>query len=68
MVAKNPEFMEIHRCYTTRARNPLKKKQWLIVLCCKLIRVFYALLTRGRAYDPLKLADDIHRPAELLTA
>ncbi len=68
LVAKNPEFMEIHRYYTTRAKNPLKKKQSLMVLCCKLIRVFYALLTKGSAYDPLKLVADIHRPAELLAA
>ncbi len=41
MVAKNKEFQELHKYYTTRKENPLKKKQSLIVLCCKLIRVFF---------------------------
>lgn len=68
LVSKNREFMEIHRYYTTRSKNPLKKKQSLIALSCKLIRVFYALLTKGSAYDPVKLAADIHRPADMLAA
>ena len=68
LVSKNQEFREIHRYYTTRSKNPLKKKQSLIALSCKLIRVFYALLTKGSAYDPLKLAADIHRPTEMLAA
>jgi len=68
LVSKNQEFMEIHRYYTTRSKNPLKKKQSLIVLCCKLIRVFYALLTKGSAYDPIKLATDIRRTAQPLAA
>lgn len=68
LVSKNQEFMEIHRYYTTRAKNPLRKKQSLIALSCKLIRVFYALLTKGCAYDPVKLATDIHRPADMLAA
>ncbi|AFL99980.1 transposase [Desulfitobacterium dehalogenans ATCC 51507] len=68
LVAKNAEFAEIHNYYTTRSKNPLKKKQSLIALSCKLIRVFYAILTKGTDYDPKKLITDIHRPAEYLAA
>ncbi len=68
LVAKNTEFAEIHNYYTTRVKNPLKKKQSLIALSCKLIRVFYAILTKGIEYDPQKLIRDIHRPAEYLAA
>lgn len=68
LVSKNQEFMELHRYYTTRNKNPLKKKQSLIALSCKLIRVFYALLTKGSTYDPVKLATDIRRPADMLAA
>ncbi len=68
LVATNPEFAEIHRYYTTRAKNPLKKKQSLIALSCKLIRVFYAILTKGIEYDPQKLIRDIQRPQEYLVA
>jgi transposase len=68
LVAKNAEFAEIHRYYTTRAKNPLKKKQSLIALSCKLIRVFYVILSKGIAYDPVKLISDIKRPQEMLAA
>ncbi|MDA8441992.1 MAG: IS110 family transposase [Peptococcaceae bacterium] len=62
IVAKNPEFRELHRYYTNRDHNPLKKKQSLILLSCKLIRVFFALLTKGSKYDPQKMMSDIRRP------
>ena len=62
MVAKNPEFRELHHHYTTRASNPLKKKQSLILLCCKLIRVIFALMKNQVAYDPQKMMSDIQRP------
>jgi transposase len=65
LVATNSEFREIHRYYTTRSNNPLKKKQSIIALSCKLIRVIYALVTKGVEYDPNKLISDIHRPAEI---
>lgn len=68
LVSKNAEFAEIHRYYTTRAKNPLKKKQSLIALSCKLIRVFYVILSKGITYDPVKLISDIQRPQEMLAA
>lgn len=57
----NQEFRELHRYYTTREKNPLKKKQSIIAMSCKLIRVFYALTTKRTSYDPVKLLADIHR-------
>jgi transposase len=68
LVSKNAEFAEIHRYYTTRAKKPLKKKQSLIALSCKLIRVFYVILSKGITYDPVKLISDIQRPQEMLAA
>jgi transposase len=62
VVANNKEFKELHKYYTTRSNNPLKKKQSLIVLCCKLIRVFFAVLTKQVPYDSQKLIKDIKRP------
>ena len=59
--AKNPEFRTIHRYYTTRVKNPLKKKQSIIAMACKLIRVFYAIITKGSIYDSEKMLADIHR-------
>lgn len=62
VAANNPEFRKLHNYYTTREQNPLKKKQSLILLSCKLIRVFFALLKKGTAYDPNKMLNDIKRP------
>lgn len=68
LTATNPEFKEIHRYYTGRKTNPLKKKQSLMVLSNKLIRVFYSILKSGADYDPEKLLSDIRRPEEQQTA
>ena len=62
LVAKNAEFRELHRYYTTREVNPLKKMQSLMAVACKLIRIFYAMLTKGVSYDAEKMLSDIRRP------
>ena len=68
LVGKNPEFAALHRYYTTRQINPLKKMQSLMAVAAKLIRVFYAILTKGVEYDPAKMLEDIKRPAEYMQA
>ena len=61
LISTNPEFHALHEYYTTRATNPLKKKQSVIAISCKLIRIFYAILTKGVLYDAQKMMTDIHR-------
>ncbi|MEG6511628.1 IS110 family transposase [Desulforamulus ruminis] len=51
MVAKNEAFKALHKHYTTRSQNPLKKKQSIIALCGKLIRVLHTLGTKQRQYN-----------------
>ena len=68
LAAKNDEFRELHRYYTSRKINPLKKMQSLIAISCKLIRVFYVILTKGVDYDGDKLMSDIRRPAQYMAA
>ena len=68
LVAKNPEFKGLHRYYTTRKQNPLKKMQSLMAVAAKLIRIFYVMLTKNVAYDPEKMVSDIKRPTEYLQA
>ena len=68
VVGKNEEFSEIHHYYTTREKNPLKKMQSLIAVACKLIRVFYAVLTKGTSYNASKMLEDIRRPGSGLQA
>jgi transposase len=61
MVAKNEEFKALHKYFTTRSQNPLKKKQSLIALCGKLIRVLHTLGTKQREYN----AADVLGPVRL---
>ena len=68
LVSKNQEFRELHNYYTTRRLNPLKKMQSLMAIAAKLIRVFYAMLTKGVDYDPKKMVSGIKRPAVYLQA
>ena len=63
VVSHSPGFRSIHRYYTTRDRNPLKKMQSLIAVACKLIRVFYLILQTGATYKAEKMMEDIRRPA-----
>lgn len=51
MVAKNEAFKALHKYYTTRSQNPLKKKQSIIALCGKLVRVLYTLGTKQKEYN-----------------
>ena len=61
LIAVNSEFKELHNYYVQRPINPLKKKQSAIALCCKLIRVFYAILAKGAMYSGERMLSDIHR-------
>lgn len=62
VIGKNAEFREIHEYYRTREKNPLKKMQSVIAVACKILRIFYTILTKGVAYDARKLLGDIRRP------
>ena len=62
VIGKNAEFREIHEYYRTREKNPLKKMQSVIAVACKILRVFYTILTKGVDYDAGKLMGDIRRP------
>ena len=61
-VAHAEEFKILHEYYTTRAENPLKKMQSLIVIACKILRIIYTILRTGTKYDPAKMLKDIKRP------
>jgi len=61
-VAHAEEFKSLHEYYTTRAENPLKKMQSLVVIACKILRIIYTILKTGTKYDPAKMLKDIKRP------
>lgn len=62
-VSHGEEFKKLHVYYTTRADNPLKKMQSLIVIACKILRIIYTVLKTGTKYDPEKMLKDIKLPA-----
>ena len=62
LIGKNAEFREIYEYYRTRKENPLKKMQSVVAVACKVLRIFYTILTKGVDYDGGKLMSDIKRP------
>lgn len=61
MLASNAEFRAMHQKNLTRRVNPLNKMQSVIALCGKLVRVIYAMLTKGHSYDAEKMTRDMNR-------
>jgi transposase len=61
LVSHNPTFKALHEYYKTRPNRPLKKKQSLIALCCKLLRVLFVIGQKQCAFDGDKLLRDIQR-------
>ena len=62
VIGKNEEFREVHSYYRTREKNPLKKMQSVVAVACKVLRIFYTILTKGVTYDGTKVLNDIKRP------
>lgn len=62
LIRSNEDFREVYTCYTTRKDNLLKGMQAMIAVSCKVIRIFYALLTRGMDYNSTRFRADITRP------
>ena len=68
VIGRNEQFAEIYNYYLTRKNNPLKKLQAVIAIACKMIRVFYTILTKGVRYDGNKMIAGIKRPGEAVPA
>ena len=62
LIGLNEKFSSIYNYYVERKDNPLKKKQALTVICCKMIRIFFTILSKGIKYDEIKMIQDIKRP------
>jgi transposase len=61
ILGKNPEFRSLHQRNLMREKNPLNKMQSIIALCGKLIRIFFALLSKGVDYNPEKMLVDMQQ-------
>ena len=62
ILANNEAFRSLHGKNLTREQNPLNKMQSIIALCGKLVRVIWAILTKGCAYDATKMISDMQQP------
>lgn len=51
LVSRNHQFKALYQYLKTRETNPLKGKQALIAVACKLIRVLFTLGQKKRHYD-----------------
>jgi transposase len=61
MVATNAEMKALHKHLTSRTKNPLKKKQSLVVVSKKIITVIYSLLKKQTTYDPALVLGMVRR-------
>ena len=61
MVSRNAEMKMLHGYLTSRAANPLKKKQSLVVISKKIITVIYSLLKKQMFYDPVLALGAVRR-------
>ena len=59
MIRHNKAFRQLHEYYTTRQVNPLRKKQSIVVLCGKLLKVLHAICTKHMAFDAEQMMGDI---------
>ncbi|XWN53145.1 IS110 family transposase [Anoxybacillus flavithermus] len=62
LIRHNQAFRTLHEYYTTRPVNPLRKKQSIVVLCSKLLKVLYAVCVKQQAFDGERMIEDIFAP------
>ncbi len=60
-VAVNPEMKELYRYLKTRAVNPLKKMQALVVVSKKLLTLIYTLAKKKQYYNAEKVFGQVRR-------
>ena len=59
MIRHNEAFRQLHEYYTNRAQNPLRKKQSIVVLCGKLLKILHTIGTKHVVFDAKRLIQDI---------
>lgn len=59
MIRHNEAFRKLHEYYTNRQVNPLRKKQSIVVLCGKLLKVLHGISTKYKAFDAQRMMRDI---------
>ncbi len=60
LLRNNSAFYELYQYYITRSQNPLKKKEAMVVLCGKLLKIFFGLSTHQIHFDEDRMKQDLH--------
>jgi transposase len=58
LIQHNSAFKQLHEYYTTRSVNPLRKKQSIVVLCGKLLKVLHALCKKKTLFNENQMMND----------
>lgn len=58
LIQHNPAFKALHEHYTTRPYNPLRKKQSIVVLCGKLLKILHALCNKKIYFNAEQMMSD----------
>lgn len=67
MMAKSKEMKLLHHYLTDRKENPLCKKQALVVITIKIIKIVLTLVNKGQMYEAEKVLGD-YRTAQMKAA
>lgn len=59
MIRHNEAFRKLHEYYINRRVNPLRKKQSIVVLCGKLLKVLHGISTKQKAFNAQRMMKDI---------
>ena len=60
LIRHNQAFKQLHEYYTTRTINPLRKKQSIVVLCGKLLKILHALCKKKIQFDEQQMMKDLY--------
>ncbi|WP_205207654.1 IS110 family transposase [Bacillus sp. P14.5] len=60
LIQHNAAFKALYHYYTTRTVNPLKKKEAMVVLCGKLLKILHALCTKRVHFNENLIIADLH--------
>ncbi|MCM2674182.1 IS110 family transposase [Alkalicoccobacillus plakortidis] len=58
LIRNNQAFLDLYTYYISRSQNPLQKKDALVVLCSKLLKIFWGLSHHQMAFDAEKMRSD----------
>ncbi|MCU6204551.1 hypothetical protein KWI09_23450, partial [Enterobacter cloacae] len=60
LLRNNKVFHELYQYYITRPVNPLKKKEAMVVLCGKLLKIFHGLSKHKKHFHEERMKQDLH--------